>query len=349
MKLPSLIVLFLASAFAISSAAGQANASISVLTQNSGFVSMGGTVFLQVNVGNTGPTSTIGIYIIKVEISVPSIVTIPASGHVLPSGWTILDNDGSLMTLSNGTDIIPVNGDRQILIAMQGNTIGGPSTIAGGLSFADGVAPGDGFGSLDGNNTADDNSTSTVQVTNLTPITLSKFNAVIVNCQPVLNWTTETEINSDRFEIERANLNSSDWVMAGVVIARGNTTTKFTYSLIDENSAASEKLLYRLKIIDKDGAYKYSNVLPVFVNCKTTQVSAYPNPVRHGTLYVSAAGVDGSAEATLLSLLGQVIIKTKISNGTNSLDVSKVVRGEYILRVNDLKGVDKKVKIVIQN
>ena len=83
MKLVKLLVLFLVSAFMYGTAAGQANASINVLTQNSGQVNLGGTVYIEVSVGNTGPTSSIGVYKVKTQISVPSsIVTIPTTGHV---------------------------------------------------------------------------------------------------------------------------------------------------------------------------------------------------------------------------------------------------------------------------
>lgn len=158
-------MLFLVGAFTIKSAAGQANASINVLTQNSGLVNLGGTVFLQVTLNNTGPTSSIGVYKVKTQISVPSaIASIPATGHQLPTGWTITSNSGSAINLSNGTDVIAVNDSRTILIAMQGNALGGPSTVSGQLSFSNGNAPGTGPGTLAGDNTADNFSASTIQV-----------------------------------------------------------------------------------------------------------------------------------------------------------------------------------------
>jgi hypothetical protein len=165
----------------------------------------------------------------------------------------------------------------------------------------------------------------------------------------MLNWITETEINSDRFEIERTNLNNSNWATIGVVAARGNTAAKSEYNFIDKNiSVSSAHVLYRLKMIDKDGHYKYSEVLRVSVDCKTIQAYVYPNPVQNGKLYVSLTGSNGYTDVSLVSLSGQVILKTKMSNGTNHLNVSNIADGVYVLNISGANGLDKKLKVFIQ-
>ena len=56
-------------------------------------------------------------------------------------------------------------------------------------------------------------------------------------------------------------------------------------------------------MIDKDGKYKYSPVLPLFINCKTTQVNTYPNPVQNGLLNVNIITIDNkSTEAVLIHI-----------------------------------------------
>jgi len=108
-------------------------------------------------------------------------------------------------------------------------------------------------------------------------------------------------------------------------------------------------VLYRLKIIDKDGRYKYSQALPVTVNCKTMQLTVFPNPVQIGQLYVSLTGTKGNTQARLLSSTGQEIFKANINNGTNSFNVSKIASGAYVLSVEDTNGFSKKIKVLIQN
>ncbi len=164
MKLFKLIFLVLTGSFTFMSAASQ-NALINILAQNSGTVRKGETVFLEVTIINTNAISDIGAYKIKAQISVPSeIAGIDTSGNVLPTGWTITGNTGSTIFLSNGTDVIPRNSARTILIAVHGKKTGGPSTIIGQLSFSDGNPPGTALGSLPGDNPADNSSTTTIKV-----------------------------------------------------------------------------------------------------------------------------------------------------------------------------------------
>jgi hypothetical protein len=166
MKLFKIMMLLLVAAFTGFSAAGQADAFINVLTQNSGQVGLGGTVFVQVDVGNAGPTSNIGVNKVRAQISIPIAIAhaLPNAQQTgLPPGWSITVNSGDVITVCNGTDIIGVNETRSILIAVQGDALGGPSTITGVLRFSNGVNCAV-TGTLAGDQTANNTSTSTIEV-----------------------------------------------------------------------------------------------------------------------------------------------------------------------------------------
>jgi len=164
MKLLKLIVLVSAGVFACKAAASQ-NAMVNILTQKSGMVKRGETVFLEITINNTDPNDYIGVYKIRAQISVPSAITsIDTAGHVLPTGWIITSNNGSTVNLSNGKDMIAANDARTLLIAVRGNKTGGPSTVACQLSFSDGNAPGTSPGTLQRENSADNSSTTTIMV-----------------------------------------------------------------------------------------------------------------------------------------------------------------------------------------
>jgi hypothetical protein len=166
----------------------------------------------------------------------------------------------------------------------------------------------------------------------------------------LLRWVTQTEINSDRFEIERRDLNNSDWSTIGTVTAVGNSVRKNEYSFSDAHlTGNSDNVLYRLKMIDKDGRSKYSEVLRVFTNCLTTHINVYPNPVKDGSLYVGLTGTVGTTNAILTSQSGQVILRSKMNNGTNNLNVAGVANGVYVLSIKDANGFDKKVKVFIKH
>jgi large repetitive protein len=159
------LILAVLIAFAAAMTASAQNISVNVLTQNSGLVNVGGTVFLEVTVCNTSPTVAAPTNKIRVQVSAPAaICNIPVSGHNLPAGWSIVSNTGSVIRVCNGTDAIPANGCRTILIALQGTVVGGPSTVQGQLQFTNGTSCSTNGGGTAGDNTADNSSTSTLQV-----------------------------------------------------------------------------------------------------------------------------------------------------------------------------------------
>lgn len=164
MKLLKLIALASAGLFLCKTASSQ-NAMVNILTQKFGMVKKGETVFLEVTINNTDPNDYISVYKIRAQISVPSaIASIDSAGHVLPTGWTVISNNGSTINLSNGKDMIAASDARTLLIAIRGNKSGGPSTIACQLSFSDGNAPGAAPGTLQRENPADNSSTTTIMV-----------------------------------------------------------------------------------------------------------------------------------------------------------------------------------------
>ena len=164
MKLIKTCLLFGLSAFAFMKAPSQ-NAMINILTRNAGVVKKGKTIFLEITINNTTLRDYIGIYKIRTQISVPSeIVSIDTVGHVLPTGWKIISNNGSTINLSNGMDMMAASDARTLLIAIRGKKAGGPSTISAQLTFSNGYPPGTEPGSLQGDNPADNSSTSTIRV-----------------------------------------------------------------------------------------------------------------------------------------------------------------------------------------
>ncbi len=164
MKLFKSIILLLAVAFSFLGAGAQ-NVSLNVLTQNSGQVNLGGTVFVEITLANTSSTVSVPVNKVRPQISVPtSIVSIPVSGHQLPAGWSIISNASGVIRLCNGSDAIPPNTARTALIAIQGNVLGGPLTISGNTTFANGTNCATSGAATSGDATGDNTSTSTVEV-----------------------------------------------------------------------------------------------------------------------------------------------------------------------------------------
>jgi hypothetical protein len=326
------------------------NVGLNLLVLNSGLVPLGGKGTLNATVnatpGSGGQNGPVATGKINVSITVPPSLLISATQSNLPAGWIVRNNDGVVINLCNSTATLAVNTSIDLPIELEGLIItSGAPTMSGQISFRTNCnAP----GSLSGDNLADNSSQAGFTVTTTTPVTLSNFVASLINCQPSLNWTTETEVNSSRFEIERTNGQFRSWVSVGTVNAKGNSSLKIKYSFTDKSTGLSEKVFYRLKMIDKDGKYRYSETLPVVADCKTASLTVFPNPAQKGRLYVSATGLGSNAEASLLTLSGQAVLKTNLFNGTNSIDVSKMSAGVYLLNVDFGNGNSTRTKVIVQ-
>ncbi len=114
------------------------------------------------------------------------------------------------------------------------------------------------------------------------PVELSSFTAESGNNSVQLNWSTATETNNMGFEIER-KLKNQEWVTIGFVNGNGTTTEIQNYNYIDDYSQTPYEgtALYRLKQIDYNGDYEYSEQLAVnltFVPSEYYVSQNYPNP-----------------------------------------------------------------------
>ena len=113
------------------------------------------------------------------------------------------------------------------------------------------------------------------------PITLLRFNAVPGNKQVFISWATANEKNSDHFELERSQ-NGIDFTLLTKLNGAGNSNTLLNYSWIDTDPLNGNSY-YRLKDVDIDGDFTFSEVKSVHFDAKqsTSSLSAfmiYPNP-----------------------------------------------------------------------
>jgi|GEM_PF-3745257 len=335
---------------AVTGAAAQ-NVSLNMIVLNAGVVPVAGSGTLQATInatpGTGGQTNAVATGKINLQISVPSTLTIVTTQNNIPAGWTIRNNNGSVINLCNNTSTIAVNTAVNILLDLEGvsATTGNP-TISGQISFRTNcTAP----GSLAGDNPSDNTGQAGFIVTGTVPVKLTSFSATLINCKPFINWTTEREVGFDRFEIEKAGDDSFNWITIGAVTATGTLSTKNNYNFKDNDATATaRKTFYRLKMIDKNGRYNYSEILPVLVNCGFTEINVFPNPVVNKKLFVSVAGSTNNTECVLLSMQGQVIVKTILKDGTNQIDLPAISTGDYILSVTSDNNT-KTFKIMIQH
>ncbi|HTI93552.1 MAG TPA: T9SS type A sorting domain-containing protein [Puia sp.] len=189
---------------------------------------------------------------------------------------------------------------------------------------------------------------NTLSSSGVLPIILSGFSATLDNGDVDLSWSTQLEINSDHFAIERSTDAGAHWSVIGVVAAHGSSSTVLNYSFSDSkpSSGTSE---YRLQLVDKDAKYAYSEVKTIR-NGLITAVSVYPNPARDYVNVTLGGSNTQSAVVRLLSQSGQLLVEKNVSNAggtTVPLAVSSYPTGNYIIVVIGADGSKQVSKLLI--
>ncbi|OGU79010.1 MAG: hypothetical protein A2254_01605 [Ignavibacteria bacterium RIFOXYA2_FULL_35_9] len=119
------------------------------------------------------------------------------------------------------------------------------------------------------------------------PVELISFAGKVEQSEVMLTWETATEINNYGFEIERSqmlNVKSQNWEKIGFVGGNGTTTETKSYSFVDNVNEKFGKYSYRLKQIDHDGSFKYSNEIEVLIQPEKFSLEQnYPNPFNPST------------------------------------------------------------------
>jgi hypothetical protein len=167
------------------------------------------------------------------------------------------------------------------------------------------------------------------------PVVLSGFTGYIKGQSAELSWETKTESNLKTFVVEKST-GGRDWSTIGSVVP-ANRTEGAKYSFSD-NSVAAKTNLYRLKMMDKDGSVKMSNILKLQSNTKAG-VILMGNPVNDAVKLNISNEIATRYNINLITVDGKRIsTMTYIhSGGTSSLavPVPAGVKGACILRVQD--------------
>ncbi|MBK9099090.1 MAG: T9SS type A sorting domain-containing protein [bacterium] len=119
-----------------------------------------------------------------------------------------------------------------------------------------------------------------IKTDNIIPVELLSFTAELYGNDVKLFWSTSTETNNSGFEILRfAQNNNNSWVNIGFVPGFGTTTEVHQYSFTDQ-SLQTGKYQYRLKQIDFDVTFTFSNIIEVTVDAPIifSLEQNYPNP-----------------------------------------------------------------------
>lgn len=177
------------------------------------------------------------------------------------------------------------------------------------------------------------------------PVRLVNFTVQKEENAAVLSWQTTTEANSSHFDIEHAREGKS-WRKIGSVASAGKSNVLQSYRYIHPAPLTGLNY-YRLKMVDADGTFTYSEIASVNLKTKDSEVSLYPNPVSDQLLIISTAEPAEGYE--IVSAIGQVISVGKLTGGlVGQIPVKNLSAGVYHIRIQMRDGRWIVRKVVVE-
>lgn len=166
------------------------------------------------------------------------------------------------------------------------------------------------------------------------PVQLVSFNARLINDNSVLlQWKTAQEKNSDHFDIEHST-DGISFVKIGQIQAKGTSNELTDYSFTCTNVMAG-KHFYRLKQVDVDGKFEYSQIVIVTVDVNNT-ISIYPNPVKDH-LEINSPGTT-IQEISIFNAVGILMQKKSLHAQTGTIYLTDYPKGIYFIEMTTASG-----------
>lgn len=190
------------------------------------------------------------------------------------------------------------------------------------------------------------------EIPGVVPVELTSFTANLVENRVALSWSTATETNNSRFEIEK-KMGNTNWTNIGSIAGNGTSTKVHTYTFID-SKVDFVKATYRIKQVDFDGSYSYSKEVEVSASApvKFELNQNYPNPFNPVTIISYSIPVSSPVKLEVYSITGQrvkILVDETQSAGLHNMkfDGSSLASGVYIYRLTAGKFVvSKKMQLI---
>lgn len=162
------------------------------------------------------------------------------------------------------------------------------------------------------------------------PVEMMSFNAQRLFNNIHLTWETAQEFNFGGFDVQR-KVGNTAYTSIGFVRAKANEGNGAVYNFIDADLASGTNVLYRLRIVDKDGGYSYSDIRAIRNSAQKIDVSVYPNPC-NGFFAIAVPADAGLYDVLLTDVAGRVL-RSMSSLRSQSLQMNSLNQGIYIIKI----------------
>ncbi len=166
------------------------------------------------------------------------------------------------------------------------------------------------------------------------PITLTSFEAKTTDNKSVaLTWQTASEENNDYFSIEHS-LDGTSFREIGTKVGNGTTELVQNYSFLHEE-VENGLHYYRLKQVDFDGKFEYSNIVTAKISRSNDDIFLTPNPSSNVIFVQTKTPYQRDADFQILNMQGQVVLSSVLQEGNTEmeLNISDFPVGIYYLQL----------------
>ncbi len=178
------------------------------------------------------------------------------------------------------------------------------------------------------------------------PVKITSFTVIPKGSQVNLQWKVSEQTNVATYEVE-TSADGRTFAIIATVASNGNQGP--TYDAVHTTPVAGMNY-YRIKTIEKDGLISYSDIRKVNFG-KGGDVIIYPNPVSTGVINITLTGnmINKLATVSILSMDGKLISQQQIANTnqTETIDVSRLANGSYVVRlIAENEVINKMIQVI---
>jgi photosystem II stability/assembly factor-like uncharacterized protein len=187
------------------------------------------------------------------------------------------------------------------------------------------------------------------------PVELTLFTALTNGSRVTLNWHTATEMNNYGFEVERRELQNSEWKNIGFIQGAGTSNAPKEYTYTDATCFVGN-YVYRLKQINTDGTFKYSQSVEVSIQTPNQFLLSqnYPNPFNPTTTIEFTLAEDAFTTLKVYDIIGREVVTLVNENlqagvlHQATLNANKLSSGMYFYRLESGRQTQVKKLILLK-
>jgi len=186
------------------------------------------------------------------------------------------------------------------------------------------------------------------------PVELTSFTANANGDKVDLSWETQTEVNNYGFNVER-RINEGEWNSIAFIEGHGTSNSPKEYSYSDKDLfSGGSKFQYRLKQVDNDGSFEYSDVVEVEIAPSQFELAQnYPNPFNPSTTIRFSLPKETQLKINIYNMLGELVETLAEGNYETgyhkvTFNASTLPSGVYIYRIESSDFVQTKKMLMIK-